>query len=312
MSRAHQREPLRGYQQWLADEAACGDDNAIVVLPTGAGKTRVAFELVHTALERHPGKTAVFLCPTVVLAEQQHDYFVRHTKEQGASHAYTVALSCGSRAPRFNDVDVVFATPAKYVAYLKAKQKSQALGIDVLVPASTDAINTASQRLRKVSLIVIDEVHHAVHKESAGTGSNTHYCLRHTCTADGCVDATRAELESFCGGSTCVREAGAPRTPPTSDTCDFVCGVPSVPCPRPRLQSNHAYSQLLALYNDSEDAASRPKVVGLTASVGESRKDIAALATCMVCCAPSNLQAIAIFKNRIVSTLVVPLCAVVW
>ena len=64
---------LRGYQESLRDEALHPAANAIVALPTGSGKTRVAFAVAEAALERYRDRSVVFLTPTVVLAGQQRD-----------------------------------------------------------------------------------------------------------------------------------------------------------------------------------------------------------------------------------------------
>ena len=58
------RFALRSYQQQLVQEACL--TNKIVVLPTGAGKTLVAAEVV-----KQRGGTALFLVPTCLLVEQQ-------------------------------------------------------------------------------------------------------------------------------------------------------------------------------------------------------------------------------------------------
>lgn len=62
---------LRKYQDVLA-RAAQEPGNHVVVLPTGAGKTLVSFEVIFVALLRHPEKIVVFLAPTILLVNQQH------------------------------------------------------------------------------------------------------------------------------------------------------------------------------------------------------------------------------------------------
>jgi superfamily II DNA or RNA helicase len=57
-------KPLRGYQERMVETVK--NDNTIVLLPTGAGKTWIAAEaLVHI------GTPAVFFVPTIPLVAQQ-------------------------------------------------------------------------------------------------------------------------------------------------------------------------------------------------------------------------------------------------
>mmetsp|Transcript_92240 Transcript_92240/g.261121 ORF Transcript_92240/g.261121 Transcript_92240/m.261121 type:complete len:745 (-) Transcript_92240:109-2343(-) len=63
--------PLRAYQSRIVSEV--GKQNAIVLLPTGAGKTAIAAELirVRAAESGAPGGKILFLVPTVLLVGQQ-------------------------------------------------------------------------------------------------------------------------------------------------------------------------------------------------------------------------------------------------
>ena len=49
------------------------DTNLICVLPTGAGKTRIAVELARTAILKFPDRHVIFLAPTIPLAQQQQN-----------------------------------------------------------------------------------------------------------------------------------------------------------------------------------------------------------------------------------------------
>ena len=139
-------EPLRDYQAWLVDEATGDDGNAIIVLPTGTGKTRVAFEVICHALDRHTSRSVVFLAPNVVLVEQQHNYFRQFCQSVGRH--VQIALSAGSHSQSLQGHGVLFATPAKY---------HDSLGITLPGFANT-------------SLLVLDECHDAIRSQSALQG----------------------------------------------------------------------------------------------------------------------------------------------
>lgn len=61
------------------------EENTIVYLPTGSGKTFIAAlvikALAHDVMQplTNGGKRTIFLVPTVVLARQQANYLRRHT-----------------------------------------------------------------------------------------------------------------------------------------------------------------------------------------------------------------------------------------
>lgn len=110
--------PLRAYQRRLCGEIQ--NTNALVVLPTGAGKTLVAAELLmrvrarrtaagHAAAHRS-GRT-LFLVPTVMLVDQQAKTIKHETKlEVHSYHGQMKTLTCRS--------DVLVATPVAYTELL--------------------------------------------------------------------------------------------------------------------------------------------------------------------------------------------------
>eukprot|EP01054_Gregarina_sp_Poly1_P006153 Gregarina_sp_Poly_1__6152@NODE_3251_length_1241_cov_53_087734_g411_i1_p1_GENE_NODE_3251_length_1241_cov_53_087734_g411_i1NODE_3251_length_1241_cov_53_087734_g411_i1_p1_ORF_typecomplete_len329_score45_43ResIII/PF04851_15/1_7e18DEAD/PF00270_29/4_3e13Flavi_DEAD/PF07652_14/1_5Flavi_DEAD/PF07652_14/1_2IKBKB_SDD/PF18397_1/0_017AAA_22/PF13401_6/9e02AAA_22/PF13401_6/0_32_NODE_3251_length_1241_cov_53_087734_g411_i11501136 len=65
----------RDYQKTIFDIAK--DENTIVTLPTNAGKTFISAMVIHHLLSGNWSKIAVFLTPTVVLAEQQESAISR-------------------------------------------------------------------------------------------------------------------------------------------------------------------------------------------------------------------------------------------
>ena len=69
--------PLRGYQQEVVDRALSSTKNAVVVIETGMGKTRIAIEIIQRKLRMNSGKCAVLLAPTRVLVLEHVDELSR-------------------------------------------------------------------------------------------------------------------------------------------------------------------------------------------------------------------------------------------
>lgn len=134
---------LRSYQDALA-RAAREPGNHVVVLPTGAGKTLISFDLIFTALLRHPRKIVVFLAPTILLVNQQHQEFLQETQKRWLS--LETGLLAGGKRHNLGRCHVLFATPA----------------------ASEQVCST--DELKSVSLLVMDEVHHAQAKKAVNWG----------------------------------------------------------------------------------------------------------------------------------------------
>ena len=134
---------LRRYQDALA-RAAREPGNHVVVLPTGAGKTLISFDLIFTALLRHPRKIVVFLAPTILLVNQQHQEFLQEAQKRGLS--LETGLLAGGKRHNLGRCHVLFATPA----------------------ASEQVCST--DELKSVSLLVMDEVHHAQAKKAVNWG----------------------------------------------------------------------------------------------------------------------------------------------
>ncbi len=112
----------------------------LVVLPTGLGKTVIAALLAAEILRRGPGKV-VFLAPTRPLVQQHAEsfasWFVRLS-----SVRFTGTVQRPVRVGRWTDADVVFATPEIVMNDLGAGRYD----------------------LSDVTLLVVDEAHHAVGK----------------------------------------------------------------------------------------------------------------------------------------------------
>jgi endoribonuclease Dicer len=154
----------------LHDEAVQGDGNGIIVLPTGTGKTRVAFEVIKTALLRHEDRAVVFLCPNVNLVAQQAESFERKflptasgklkrrvVVGQAADGSGKAELAKLSRAAGRADAAsfVLFATSGTFCAFLN--QNAEAL----------------ERVFGRLSLLVLDECHHANRMEDASASGET-------------------------------------------------------------------------------------------------------------------------------------------
>ncbi|KAI1117453.1 dicer-like protein 2 [Nemania sp. NC0429] len=133
----------RGYQVEMFEKSL--QQNIIVAMDTGSGKTQVAVLRIQAELEKHPDKIIWFLTPTIALCEQQF----RVIKSQiGAAQ---IKILSGA-----DDVDTWSETRI-WNDYLR----------DTRVVVSTfqvllDAITHAFVRFSQLCLIVFDEAHNCV------------------------------------------------------------------------------------------------------------------------------------------------------
>jgi ERCC4-related helicase len=116
------------------------DEDLLVVLPTGLGKTVIAALLAAEVLRRSPGKVLV-LAPTRPLVQQHADAFARWLTPLRSAR-FTGSVRRPVREGAWDTADLVFATP-------EIVQNDLAAG---------------RYRLEEVALIVFDEAHHAVGK----------------------------------------------------------------------------------------------------------------------------------------------------
>jgi ERCC4-related helicase len=116
------------------------DEDLLVVLPTGLGKTVIAALLAAEVLRRDPGKVLV-LAPTRPLVQQHADAFARWLIPLRSAR-FTGTVRRPVREGAWESADMVFATPEIVQNDLAAGQ----------------------YRLDEVSLVVFDEAHHAVGK----------------------------------------------------------------------------------------------------------------------------------------------------
>ncbi len=115
-------------------------EDLLVVLPTGLGKTIIAALLAAEVLRRGPGKVVV-LAPTRPLVRQHAESFA-HWLVPMRTARFTGTVAHPEREGRWDDADLVFATPELLANDLRAGRYS----------------------LADVALLVFDEAHHAVGK----------------------------------------------------------------------------------------------------------------------------------------------------
>ncbi|MGC9308578.1 MAG: DEAD/DEAH box helicase family protein, partial [Thermoplasmatota archaeon] len=141
----------RVFQTQIAE--SCIDNNALLVLPTGLGKTIIALLVTIRTLQETGGK-ALFVAPTRPLVQQHHDTYQKLT-----TNGLSMAMVSGSirpekRTPLYQDCDVVFSTPQTAANDIEAKR----------LPTG------------EISLLVVDEAHRAVGDYSYVTICNNVSC----------------------------------------------------------------------------------------------------------------------------------------
>jgi len=128
----------RLYQETILATAA--GKNTLVVLPTGMGKTAIAFMLAAQRLQQYPLSKILVLAPTKPLAEQHLQTFREHMHlAEGQFVLFTGEVAPAKRHEQWKNARVIFSTP-------------QGLENDML---------GESISLADVSLIVFDEAHRA-------------------------------------------------------------------------------------------------------------------------------------------------------
>lgn len=128
----------RLYQQTILGTAA--GKNTLVVLPTGLGKTALALLLAIQRLHHYPQSKILLLAPTKPLCEQHVETFRKHIEIPPENIAlFTGSIPPEKRAELWKTAQIIISTPQ---------------GLE------NDTINQRI-RLDDVSLLVLDEAHHA-------------------------------------------------------------------------------------------------------------------------------------------------------
>jgi Fanconi anemia group M protein len=126
----------REYQKAILETAK--NNNTLVVLPTGIGKTLIALMLAIERKIKHPESKIVFLAPTRPLVEQHFEYFKKHLPELFAElHLFTGSIDAKKRKDLWQTAEIIFSTP-------------QCVAND---------LENYLYNLNDVSLLIIDEAH---------------------------------------------------------------------------------------------------------------------------------------------------------
>ena len=127
----------RLYQQTILGTAA--SFNTLAVLPTGLGKTALAFLLAAQRLHHYPNSKILMLSPTKPLCEQHIDTFKQHLDiPEEKIVLFTGSVTPEKRAELWKGATIIISTP-------------QGLENDVI---------NKRVKLEEVSLLVFDEAHH--------------------------------------------------------------------------------------------------------------------------------------------------------
>ena len=129
----------RLYQETILASAV--NNNTLVVLPTGMGKTNIFLMLAAQRLKQYPLSKILFIGPTRPLIDQYLEVFKQHfeIKEEDMA-VFTGMVKPEKRAELWKNSRIIFSTP-------------QGMENDII----TSRIN-----LEEVSLLGVDEAHRAV------------------------------------------------------------------------------------------------------------------------------------------------------
>ena len=128
----------RLYQQTILGTAAY--KNTLVVLPTGLGKTALAFLLAAHRLNQYPKTKILLLAPTKPLCEQHINTFQKHLNiDPEKIVLFTGSVKPEKRGELWNEAKIIVSTP-------------QGLENDVI---------NKRVKLEEVSCLIFDEGHHA-------------------------------------------------------------------------------------------------------------------------------------------------------
>ncbi len=129
----------RPYQKAIFKTAS--EENTLVVLPTGMGKTAIAMMVAGRRKILYPSQKIVFLAPTKPLVEQQLESFKKYFDEDEDTFSlFTGSIAPAKRHKEWERAEFIFSTP-------------QTIENDIM---------SGKIHLENVSLLVIDEAHRSV------------------------------------------------------------------------------------------------------------------------------------------------------
>jgi ERCC4-related helicase/ERCC4-type nuclease len=100
----------RIYQQVIGAKSI--EENTLVVLPTGLGKTLIASMVAYHFLQKEPTKKVIFFAPTRPLVNQHKKSFMDSLSISEHDVAvFTGHMSSSTRSSVFSDVRIIFSTP---------------------------------------------------------------------------------------------------------------------------------------------------------------------------------------------------------
>lgn len=100
----------REYQKKIIETAQ--EQNTLVVLPTGMGKTLIALMLSINRLEKYRGSKVLILAPTRPLVEQHLNSFIKQLPELFAElNLFTGEIPAKARQKLWEQSDIIFSTP---------------------------------------------------------------------------------------------------------------------------------------------------------------------------------------------------------
>lgn len=130
---------LEAREYSLAIASTIGQQNGIVIIPTGLGKTYIALLLMPGCWQKNPQAKILFLAPTKPLCNQ-HLLTMRTILPTINSCLLTGYVAKKSRLPLWQNNSIIIATPQTITAELKK--------------------NSGVGRFEDVGMIIIDELHH--------------------------------------------------------------------------------------------------------------------------------------------------------
>lgn len=138
---------LREYQKNILK--SCLEKNTLVILPTGTGKTIIAFFLIIERLRQYPDQKAFFLAPTRPLVNQHYENFKKlfpdYSNEALAIHG---DINKERRRYLYKQAKIIFVTP-------QTLQNDIISGIVNFYDASTIVFDEAHRAVKKYSYVFI-------------------------------------------------------------------------------------------------------------------------------------------------------------